>query len=70
MSRQLKVESGAPRPGAAVVNISSKTLLPAIEIDGGDALARLQKGDGNMQRCGGFARPAFLVAQHDHMGRA
>ena len=70
MDRQLQAESGAMRPGAAVVNVSRKTLLPAIEIDGGDPLARLQKGDSDVQRCGGFARSALLVAQHDHMGRA
>ena len=70
MHRDFEVETGAARPGAAVVDVAGKALLAAIEIDGGDALAGLHQGDGDMQRGGGFARPALLVAQHDHMRRA
>jgi len=45
-------------------------LLAAIEVNGGDALAGLQQGNGDMQGRGGFARAAFFVAQHNDMSRA
>src|SRR5262249_30000198 len=70
MHRQLEIEAGSPRPSAAVVDVTGKALLAAVKIDGGDALAGLQKGNRNMQRGGGLAGPAFLVAQHDHVRRA
>jgi hypothetical protein len=70
MHRQFEVEAGAARPGAAVADITGEALLAAIEIDGGDALAGLQQGNGNMQGGGGFTRTALLVAQHNYMGRA
>jgi hypothetical protein len=46
------------------------SLLAAIEIDGGDALAGLHQRDGDMQRGGGLPRTALLVAQHNDMRRA
>ena len=70
MHRNFEIEAGAARPGAAVVDVTGKALLPAIEIDGGDALAGLHQGDGDVQGGGGFSRTALLVAQHDHMRRA
>jgi hypothetical protein len=49
MHRQLETEPGAPRPGAAVLDVTGEALLAAIEIDGGDALAGFHQGHGNMQ---------------------
>ena len=68
--RHFEVEPGAARPGGAVVDVAGEALLAAVEVDGGDALAGLQQGNGDVQGGGGLARPALLVAQHDHMGRA
>ena len=49
------------RPGASVVNVAGKTLLTAVEIDGGDALAGLQPGNGDVKCGGGFSRTAFSL---------
>jgi hypothetical protein len=70
MHREFQIEAGAPRPGASIVDVTGKTLLAAIEIDGGDALARLHQGNRDVQGSGGFTRTALLVAEHDHMRRA
>ena len=58
------------RPGTAIIDITGKAALAAIEIDGGDALAGLEQGHCDMQRGRGLARPALLVAEHDDMRRA
>src|ERR1019366_3163325 len=58
------------RPGASVVDVAGEALLAAIEIDGGDALAGLHQGDGDMQGGGGFTGTALLIAQHNDMSRA
>jgi hypothetical protein len=68
--RELEIKAGAARPGAAIIDVTGKTLLPAVEIDGGDPLAGLHQGDGNVQRHGGFARSTLLVAQHHDVRRA
>ena len=70
MHREFEIEAGAARPGAPVVDVAGEALLPAIEVDGGDALAGFHQGDGDMQGGGGFARTALLVAQHNDMRRA
>jgi hypothetical protein len=67
MHREFEVEPGAARPGASVVDVTGKALLAAIEIDGGDPLARLHQGNGDVQGYGGFARPALFVTQHNDM---
>ena len=50
-----------------LLNVTGKALLAAIEIDGGDPLARLHQGNGDVQGYGGFARPALFVTQHNDM---
>ena len=70
MHGNFEIEAGAARPGAPVVDIAGEALLPAIEIDGGDALAGFHQGNGDMQGGGGFARTALLIAQHNDMSRA
>src|SRR5262249_11988054 len=70
MHRQLEGETGAARPGGTVVDVTGKTLLTAVEVDGGDALASLEKRDRDVQGSGGFPRAALLVAEHDDMRRA
>src|ERR1700716_1952577 len=67
MHRKLQIEAGATRPDATIVDVTGETLLATIEIDGGDTLACLQQGHSNVQGGGGFARTAFLVAQHNDM---
>ena len=67
MHRKFEIEPGATGPGAPVVDVAGKTLLAAIEINGGDALACFQQGHGNVQGGGGFPRTALLVAQHNDM---
>jgi hypothetical protein len=44
-----------------------EALLPAVEIDGGDALTGLEQSHRNVQSGGGLARATFLIAEHDHM---
>ena len=70
MHGNFEIEAGAARPGAAVVDVTGETLLAAIEIDGGDALAGFHQGDRDMQGGGGFARTALLIAQHNDVRRA
>src|SRR4051812_36268221 len=55
---------------ATVADVVGEALLAAIEIDGRDALASLQKGHGNVQAGRRLARPALLVSKHNHVGRA
>jgi hypothetical protein len=43
--------------------------LPAIEIDGCDALAGLQQRNGDVHRDCGFTRTALLVSDHDDVRR-
>src|SRR5882724_3726922 len=70
MDRQFERKTGAARPDAAIADITGEALLPAIEIDGGDALTSFHQGNGDVQRGGRFARTALLVAQHDDVSRA
>jgi hypothetical protein len=44
-----------------------EAFLPGIEIDGGDALARLQQRDRDVQRGGRFAGAALFVAEYDNV---
>src|SRR6266852_7883022 len=67
MHWKLQIEASATRPGATVVDVTGETLLATIEIDGGDTLACLQQGHGDVQGGGGFTRTALLVAQHNDM---
>lgn len=55
MQRDFEIEAGAACPGAPVVDVTGETLLPAIEIDGGDALTGFHQGIGDMQGGGGLA---------------
>jgi hypothetical protein len=43
--------------------------LAGVEVDGGNALAGLKQGDGDMHRRGRFSRSAFFVAKDDDMRR-
>ena len=52
-----------------VVDVTGETLLAAVEIDRGNALAGLHQGDRDMQSGGRFTRTALLVAQHDDVRR-
>ena len=67
MRRQIELDARALAPGAAVFDVMRETFLPAVEIDGRDALAGLEQRDRDVQRGGGFTRPAFLVAENNHV---
>src|SRR6266403_610407 len=69
MHGDFEIEAGAARPGASVVDVTGETLLAAVEIDGGDALAGFHQGNGDVQGGGGFSRTALLVAEHNDMRR-
>ena len=43
--------------------------LPAVEVDGCDALAGLQQRNSDVHRDCGFTRAALLVSDHDDMRR-
>ena len=66
MVRSRQFFAALPRPGQAVVDVMRKAALPAIEVDGGDALAQFQQGDGDMHGNGGFTRSPLFVAYDDH----
>src|ERR1700722_15444933 len=48
-------------PSASVLDIMRETSLPRVEVDGGNALARLHQGNRDMHCAGGLARPPFFV---------
>jgi hypothetical protein len=50
-----EVAADMTRPGAAVLDVMGETLLPGIEIDGGDGLSRLDQGDRDVHGDGGFS---------------
>src|ERR1700682_2641018 len=70
MDGEFETQTGAARPGLPIRDVAGKTLLAAIEIDGGDALTGFHQGNSDMQSGGGFSRTALLVAEHDYMRRA
>ena len=69
MHGDFEVETGAACPRAPIGDVAGKTLLAAVEIDGGDTLSGLQQGNSDMQGGGGFSGTALLVAEHDDMRR-
>jgi hypothetical protein len=52
---------------AAIADVVSKRLLPAIHIDSCDAIACMQQIYGKVEGRGGFARPAFFITHHNDM---
>ena len=68
MRRQLELDARTLGPGAAVLDVMGEALLARVEIDGGDALAGLEQGNGNVQRRCRFARTALFIAEHHNMG--
>lgn len=53
-------------PAAPVLDIAGEALLPGVEVDGADGLARFQQRDGDMDREGGLPRSAFFIADDDN----
>src|ERR1700738_507817 len=64
-----QVEASLLGPCSPVVDIPRKALLSGIEIDCRDALTEIQKRDRDMHGCGGFARSALLITNHDDVRR-
>ena len=54
-------------PAGAVFQMAGEGGLTQIEIDGRHHLAHAHQRDGEVNGDGGFARPALLIAHHDHM---
>ena len=50
MPRMIERDPGAGRPVAPIFDIMREAALAGVEIDGGNALTRLQKRDSNMHR--------------------
>jgi hypothetical protein len=69
MKRQFERQTELLRPPAAALDIVRKCPLARIEVDGRDALSRLQKGNSEMHGGRRLARPALLVPKHDDMRR-
>jgi hypothetical protein len=67
MLRQFQGSAGTLRAATAVLDVMSKGLLAAVEIDGGNPLTGFQERYGNVHRGGRFARAALLVTEHNHM---
>ena len=71
--RQMKMggvgdgEAVLPGPVAAVAHIPGHGLLAAVDVDRGDLEALVEQIDGQMEGHGRLARPALLIADHDHM---
>src|SRR5262249_48663653 len=66
---QLELNTWARGPGAAVFDVMSEGFLPAVEVDGGNALAGLEQRHRDMQRCCRLARATLFIAEHDHVRR-
>src|SRR5262245_50975932 len=49
---QIKLNIWARGPGAAVLDVMGEGFLPAVKIDGGNALASLEQRHRDVQRCG------------------
>src|ERR1044072_4243279 len=69
MIRHFERGAGPARGVAAVLDVMREGLLPAVEVDRGDALAGLEQRDRDMHRGCGFARAARLGAGRASMWR-
>jgi hypothetical protein len=69
MLGNVELDAGALGPVATVFDVMGETFLTGVEIDGGDALARLQQSDGNVHSRGRLSRTAFFVSKDDDMRR-
>src|SRR5258705_8630982 len=56
-------------PGAPVLDVVGEGPLPAVEIDGGQALAAFHQRHGNIYCDRGFSGAPLLVSDHDDMGQ-
>jgi hypothetical protein len=66
---QFEFAGDALRPCAPVLDIVAEAALPAVEVDGGHALAALEKRHGDVHRDGRFAGAALLVGDCNHARR-
>jgi hypothetical protein len=48
MERHFEIETATARPSPAIIDVTGETLLLAIEINGGDTLASLDRGNGDI----------------------
>ena len=70
MARQLDRPARMLGPRGAIFEKARHRLLPRVEIDAGDLVARLQKRNREMDRQRRLAGPTLLVADDDDMGAA
>jgi hypothetical protein len=68
MVGDLEIASDLPGPGASVLDKMGEALLPRIEVNGGDALSRLDQRYRNMHCDRRFARSAFFIRHDDNTG--
>jgi hypothetical protein len=69
MDRQLEIGMGPLGPGMTVRSVVSEALLPAVEVDCGNALAGFHQRNRDMHRDRGFPRASLFVSHHDHVWR-
>jgi hypothetical protein len=69
MRRQVELGARTFAPGAPVFDVMREAFLPAVEIDGRHTLAGFEQRNRNVQSGCRFTRPAFLVAENNHVSR-
>ncbi len=65
MRRDAEIERGLSRPVAPVIDVVRQRLLLVVEIDGGDALTRLDQRDGDVHGNCRFAGAALVVSDNN-----
>ena len=69
MRWQLEIDMAPAGPSAPVLHVMGEGPLPAVEIDGSQALAAFHQRHGNMHCDRGFSGAPLLVSDHDDMGQ-
>ena len=67
MRRQFEINMAPASRSAPVLDVVGEGPLPAVEIDGSQALAAFHQRIGNMDRDRGFSGTSLLVSDHDDM---
>jgi len=67
--RYLESQPGTLSPGTPVLNVVGEGLLPTVEVDCGNPLARFHERDSEVHCNRGLTRAPLFVSHHDHMRR-
>ena len=65
MIGQFEPHAGLLCPAFAIQDVTREAFLAAVDVDGGDALARFQQRRNDVHRGRGLARAAFFIGEHD-----